>query len=149
MKNAIQSLLDQMLTSKRSVFVSPDFQLKVQDSYGNEAKSEGQFAVVSFAYIGGIFKLIQSEPLLQGKEFPLVLDGPFSKLDAIQRQNVINTIPQYAPQIILFSKDDITSCFAPETIGGIWTLFSNEEKNVTVVKQGYFREVFGVDGNNN
>lgn len=148
LKNAIQSLLDQMLTSKRSVFVSPDFQLKVQDSYGNEAKSEGQFAVVSFAYIGGIFKLIQSEPLLQGKEFPLVLDGPFSKLDAIQRQNVINTIPQYAPQIILFSKDDITSCFAPETIGGIWTLFSNEEKNVTVVKQGYFREVFGVDGNN-
>lgn len=79
----------------------------------------------------------------------IVLDGPFSKLDAIQRQNVINTIPQYAPQIILFSKDDITSCFAPETIGGIWTLFSNEEKNVTVVKQGYFREVFGVDGNNN
>ena len=149
LKNAIQSLLDQMLTSKRSVFVSPDFQLKVQDSYGNEAKSEGQFAVVSFAYIGGIFKLIQSEPLLRGKEFPLVLDGPFSKLDAIQRQNVINTIPQYAPQIILFSKDDITSCFAPETIGGIWTLFSNEEKNVTVVKQGYFREVFGVDGNNN
>lgn len=46
----IQDLLDCMLTSKRTVSVSQDFAVRVTDSYNNESKSEGQFAVVSFAY---------------------------------------------------------------------------------------------------
>lgn len=72
-----------MLTSIRKVSVTPRFELSVKDSFGDEAKSEGKFAVVSFAYIGGIFKLLSEVPALKGKEFPLVLDGPFSKLDVI------------------------------------------------------------------
>ena len=126
-----------MLTSKRFVQVSPEFTIKVTDSFNDESKSEGQFAVVSFAYIGGIFSLLKTEERLSDKEYPLVLDGPFSKLDPDQRQNVIDTIPTFAPQVILFSKDDLNTYFSPEVIGKVWTIESNREKNVAQIKEGY------------
>ncbi|MGD9579254.1 MAG: AAA family ATPase, partial [Syntrophorhabdus sp.] len=103
----IQTLLETMLTTKRSVEMSEDFLLRVFDNFNDEYKSEGQFAVVTFAYIGGIFRIIAEDVDILQKEFPLVLDGPFSKLDPDNRQNVLNCIPEYAPQIILFSKDDL------------------------------------------
>ncbi len=133
----IQHLLDQMLTSKRTVSVSEEFGVRVTDSYNDESKSEGQFAVVSFAYIGGILKLLQDEEKLSHKEFPLILDGPFSKLDPEQRQNVVDTIPEFAPQVILFSKDDLSDVIREEKVGRIWTIQSNAEKNVAVVKEGH------------
>jgi DNA sulfur modification protein DndD len=137
LKYEIQLLLEKMLTSTRYVSVSPEFYVRVFDSYDDEAKSEGQFAVVSFAYIGGILKLLKDEYVLSSKEYPLVLDGPFSKLDNEQRQNVINTIPEYAPQIILFSKDDLQEFFDESVLGRVWTISSNDEKNVAKVEEGF------------
>ena len=55
----------------------------------------------------------------------MILDGPFSKLDAQHRQNVINTIPSYAPQVILFSKDDINGCFGEKGLEHVWTIYSS------------------------
>lgn len=133
----IQALLNQMLTSKRSVTVSPEFSVKVTDSFNDESKSEGQFAVVSFAYIGGILTMLKNEKQLSSKEYPLVLDGPFSKLDPDQRQNVVDAIPQFAPQVILFSKDSLQDVFDKKNIGRVWTIVSNDEKNVASVKEGY------------
>lgn len=133
----IQFLLDNMLTSKRKVAVSPEFAVRVTDSFNDESKSEGQFAVVSFAYIGGILKMLKSEESLNAKEYPLVLDGPFSKLDPDQRQNVINVIPQFAPQVIIFSKDDLHDVFKSENIGRIWTIVSNDEKNIARIEEGH------------
>ena len=133
----IQNLIDGMLTSKRHVAVSPEFSVRVTDSFDDESKSEGQFAVVSFAYIGGILKMLQSEEHLSSKEYPLVLDGPFSKLDPDQRQNVVDMIPQFAPQVILFSKDDLHEVFHAENIGRVWTIVSNEEKNIAKIEEGH------------
>lgn len=133
----IQSLLNMMLTSKRTVSVSPEFAVRVVDSYKDESKSEGQFAVVSFAYIGGILKLVSDVDSLSGKEYPLVLDGPFSKLDVDQRQNVIDCIPQFAPQVILFSKDSLQDYFESDMMGRVYTIQSNEEKNIASVKEGF------------
>lgn len=137
LQNNIQSLIDCMLTSKRNVAVSPEFSVRVTDSFGDESKSEGQFAVVSFAYIGGILKMLQSEEHLASKEYPLVLDGPFSKLDPDQRQNVVDVIPQFAPQVILFSKDDLHEVFDNKNIGKVWTIVSNEEKNIARIEEGH------------
>lgn len=133
----IQSLVDAMLRAERKVSVSKDFTVKVFDNHGDEAKSEGQFAVVSFAYIGGILKLLQSQEGLAEKEYPLVLDGPFSKLDPDQRQNVVDVVPEFAPQIILFSKDSLQDVFSEKQIGRIWTIKSNEQQNIAEIKEGY------------
>ena len=137
LQNYIQELIDCMLTSKRTVTVSPEFSVCVTDSYGDESKSEGQFAVISFAYIGGILKMLQEQSELAQKEYPLVLDGPFSKLDPDQRQNVVDTIPEFAPQVILFSKDDLHNVFSKDCIGRVWTIVSNEEKNIATVEEGH------------
>ena len=133
----IQDLINEMLTSKRTVAVSQEFAVRVTDSFGDESKSEGQFAVVSFAYIGGILKMLRSEEHLSAKEYPLVLDGPFSKLDPDQRQNVIDMIPKFAPQVILFSKDDLHGIFKEENIGRVYTIVSNDEKNIAKVEEGH------------
>lgn len=132
----IQYLLDRMLTSKRRVSVSNQFAVRVTDSYNDESKSEGQFAVVSFAYIGGILKMLKNENGLKNKEYPLILDGPFSKLDPDQRQNVVDTIPEFAPQVIIFSKDDLHDVIRRDTIGRVWTIVSNAEKNVARIEEG-------------
>lgn len=137
LESNIQELIDLMLTSKRKVQVSSEFSVRVTDSYNDESKSEGQFAVVSFAYIGGILKMLQSEDTLSSKEYPLVLDGPFSKLDPDQRQNVVDTIPKFAPQVILFSKDDLHGIFREENIGRVWTINSNAEKNIARIEEGH------------
>ena len=81
--------------------------------------------------------MLQSEEQLSDKEYPLVLDGPFSKLDPDQRQNVVDMIPKFAPQVILFSKDDLQDVFASDNIGRIWTIVSNEEKNIARIEEGY------------
>ena len=137
LQDNIQELIDNMLTSKRHVAVSPEFAVRVTDRFNDESKSEGQFAVVSFAYIGGILKMLQSDENLSEKEYPLVLDGPFSKLDPDQRQNVVNMIPKFAPQVILFSKDDLHEVFQADNIGRVWTIISNEEKNIAHVEEGH------------
>ena len=137
LKKEIQKLIDRMLTSDRGVSLNEDFQLQVMDSYGDESKSEGQFAVVSFAYIGGIFKVLKSHEKLMSKEYPLVLDGPFSKLDPEQKGNVIHIIPEYAPQVIIFSKDPLDEYIPEEKIGKVWTIVSNNEKNNAEIKEGY------------
>lgn len=137
LQDNIDLLLKAMLTTKRSVTVTDQFKVLVMDSFQDESKSEGQFAIVSFAYIGGILNMLKNENGTTRREFPLALDGPFSKLDADQRQNVIDTIPSFAPQVILFSKDNLQHLFKDGQIGHVWTIISNEEKNVAVVKEGY------------
>lgn len=138
LQNTIQKLLDEMLEAKRNVEVNSDFGLKVFDSFGDESKSEGQFATVSFAYIGGIFKVLKTEELLSNKEYPLVLDAPFSKLDNETRSKVAKVLPNYAPQIIIFSKDDLRNEFEEDKIGSVYTIISNDEQNVAEVKEGFF-----------
>ena len=81
--------------------------------------------------------MLRSEDHLKAKEYPLVLDGPFSKLDPDQRQNVVDMLPTFAPQVILFSKDDLNGIFADESIGRVWTIVSNDEKNVARVEEGH------------
>lgn len=137
LQEEIQYLIEQMLTSKRTVHLTEEFQLQVVDSYSDESKSEGQFAVVSFAYIGGILKVLKSHDKLKNKEYPLVLDGPFSKLGEDHKENVINVIPEYAPQIIIFSKDPLGDYFDEEKIGKVWTIVSNSEKNNAQIKEGF------------
>ena len=136
LQNNIQKLLNNMLTSRRTVSVSQEFAVRVTDSFNDESKSEGQFAVVSFAYIGGILKMLKDDEGLNTKEYTLVLDGPFSKLDPDQRQNVVNMLPEFAPQVIVFSKDDLHDVIASENIGRVWTIQSNDEKNIATVEEG-------------
>lgn len=137
LESEIGKLVDTMLTSERKVMLNDDFQLKVCDSHGDESKSEGQFAVISFAYIGGVLKVLSSFEKFKEKEYPLILDGPFSKLDSEQKANILSTIPEYVPQVVIFSKDPLFDDIKEEKIGKVWTIQSNAEKNNATIEEGY------------
>ncbi len=137
LESEIKKLVDIMLTSERKVILNDDFQLKVCDSHGDESKSEGQFAVISFAYIGGVLKVLSGFERFREKEYPLILDGPFSKLDSEQKANILNTIPEYVPQVVIFSKDPLFGDIGEEKIGRVWTIQSNAEKNNATIEEGY------------
>lgn len=79
--------------------------------------------------------MLKDNKFVDNDEYPLILDGPFSKLDERQKNNVINTLPSFAPQVIIFSKDDITD-YLGDNLGYVWTISSNEEKNIAVIKEG-------------
>ena len=136
LKNEIKALIERMLTSKRDVELDDEFILRVKDSFDSEAKSEGQFAVVSFAYVGGVLNVVKKHEKLRDKEFPLVLDGPFSKLDEKQKKNVIDELPQFATQVIIFSKDNLEDWLDPDYVGAVWSIKSNDEKNNAVIEEG-------------
>ena len=140
--NEIDNYRAQILTTNRNVSLSENFELRVTDEYGDEYKSEGQFAVVAFAYIMGILKTLKrfGEDKLP-KEYPLVLDGPFSKLDRVQETGVLKYLPESAPQIIIFSKDDLTPFVSKEKFGTVCIIDSNISKNMSKVVRASEEEV--------
>ena len=135
LQSEMQELLDCIMSEKRNVEVQQDFQLRVYDDTNDESKSEGQFASVSFAYIGAILKLLQKENLIDNKEFPLVLDAPFSKLSPDNLERVVKILPDFAPQMIIFSKDDLNNLIDRKKIGFTYKIVSNENKNISKVEE--------------
>ena len=136
LEKSLKQLIKSMLTSERIVELQSNFYLKVVDSYDDEYKSEGQYAVVSFAYIIGILKVLKEYGNLKDKEYPLVLDGPFSKLDEIQRENVVKTLPKYVPQTVILSKESLDNVVDKKYMGNVYTIDTNKEKNEACVIKG-------------
>ena len=50
---------------------------------------------------------------------------------------MVKVLPNYAPQIIIFSKDDLRNEFEDDKIGNVYTIISNDEQNVAEVKEGF------------
>ena len=80
--------------------------------------------------------MLKEESLLNNKEYPLVLDAPFSKLGNEPRKKIATIIPEFAPQIIIMTKDDLQDDFLPEKIGKIYTIVSNDQQNVAYIEEG-------------
>ena len=131
----VSELVKYILTSKKTIEVTDDFNLKVSNTLGDEYKNEGTFAVVSFAFILGLLQTLKtyddSEPK---KKYALVLDAPFSKLDIIHKPKIINKLFEYGDQIILFSKDDISEYMDEEHTGTVYLLESSvSDQTITSV----------------
>ena len=128
----IDLLLVKMFNGERMASLDETFKLHVYDDFGNESMSEGQFAVVTFAYIGGILTSLREYKI--DKLFPLVLDGPFSKLDRTHIKNVVDALPSFANQIIIFSKDNLDSYINNDIVGSVYTIESNAQRNIATVR---------------
>lgn len=137
LEDTIQSFVNQLMAANRKVYIDENFSFKVVDNNGDESKSEGQFALVTFSFIGGLFKLLKEIDLGNTtREYPLVLDAPFSKLTTENQIKVASFIPKYAPQIILFSKDNLENIIPSVHVGKVYTITSNEYFNDSRVREG-------------
>ena len=54
-----------------------------------------------------------------------------------EKENVIKVLPEYAPQVIIFSKDPLNDYIEDNNIGKVWTIQSNSEKNEAQIMEGY------------
>lgn len=133
----VDKLVQYILTARKTIEVTDDFNLKVSNTLGDEYKNEGTFAVVSFAFILGLLQTLKtyddSEPK---KRYALVLDAPFSKLDIIHKPRIINKLFEYGDQVILFSKDNISEYMDEEHTGSVYLLESSvSDQTITGVKE--------------
>lgn len=133
----IEDLIRHILTSDRRVEVKDDFTLKVTDLLGGSYQNEGTFAVVSFSFILGLLKTLKKFNIKDAqKQYALLLDAPFSKLDIIHKPRVVNKLLEYGDQIILFSKDSLVDCLSVDDTGSMYLLESaNADQTVTVAKK--------------
>lgn len=133
----VDNLVKYILTSKKTIEVTDDFNLKVSNTLGDEYKNEGTFAVVSFAFILGLLQTLKTyDQDVEKKKYALVLDAPFSKLDIIHKPRIINKLFEYGDQVILFSKDNISEYVDSEHMGSIYLLESSvSDQTVTNVRK--------------
>lgn len=131
-KNVV-SLIDKILSSKKNVELMDDFNLKVTNSYGDEYKNEGTFAVVSFSFILGLLETLRKYSKDSNKKsYALVLDAPYSKLDGIHKDRVTRQLFAFGDQIILFSKDNLSEYMDKNHSGNCYLLNSeNGEMTLT------------------
>ena len=137
LQSNVEDLVDYILTSKKNIEVTDDFNLKVTNSLGDEYKNEGTFAVISFSFILGLLKTLKRyDEAEKKKKYSLVLDAPFSKLDMFHKPRIINKLFEYGDQIILFSKDNISEYMDEEHKGRIYLLESSvSDQTVTTIKE--------------
>lgn len=134
MENSIKDLISKMLTAKREITLNDDFTMSIKTQNNKDSiLSAGQSAVVSFSYIGGVLKALKELNYdFISKEYPLILDAPLSHLDDEHISRVFEYLPDFADQIIIFSKEEIDSELS-DSNRTIYELRSNEYKNVTSV----------------
>lgn len=126
----IDTLTDEVEEKK---FLDKDFTLR------KEYKTGGQEVIDIYSYVIGMIYALKKLDLEQdGKEFPVIVDAPFSKTDYVQLSHVISVLPTIAPQVALFTFDlDRIKLHADTTkIGSVWIIKYNVDQTVSTIERG-------------
>ena len=132
--------------SFREVRLSSNYELQVIDRYDGQVSPEisaGEREVLSLAFIAALAKVAVKEKLsdMQTDRFPIVMDAPFTKLSDKPKENITETIPAIANQLILFVTDqelryDERAWWNLESrVGGQYELYFNDEIGTTTINE--------------
>lgn len=154
LEDSIKDLIQKMLNAKRDIYLNDDFTMTIKTMDKKESMlSAGQSAVISFSYIGGVLKALKSLDYdFISKEYPLILDAPLSHLDKEHIKRVFKYLPDFADQLVIFSKEDIgkeISNFSEIT----YEIRSNDYKNISSLHEYQGKDYFTsesrrmIDGN--
>jgi DNA repair exonuclease SbcCD ATPase subunit len=114
-------------------FLNDDFTLR------ETTKSGGQEVIDIYSYVIGMIRALHTNNDLSDREFPVIIDAPFSKTDHIQIGNVIAALPSVATQIAFFTFDLIRIKAEPKNlknIGKVWLIESNDDHTISTIKRG-------------
>ena len=132
--------------SFREVNLSANYELQVIDRYDGQVSSEisaGEREVLSLAFIAALAKVAVKEKLtdMLAERFPIVMDAPFTKLSDRPKENITDTIPAIANQLILFITDqelrhdeEAWKNLEPR-IGAEYELHFDDEISITTITQ--------------
>ena len=104
----------------------------------SEYKTGGQDMIDVYSYIIGMIKAIHIEgDSRDAKDFPVIIDAPFSKTDYLQLSRVISVIPEIVPQVAMFTFDleRIANHADLSKIGTVWKINTNEGKTISNIKR--------------
>ncbi|AGB42042.1 hypothetical protein Halha_2159 [Halobacteroides halobius DSM 5150] len=103
----VSEVFDQLIETNHKIEINDDYTFRVIDIDGEDATSQGQDVITSFAFIGGLIKLAKErhEDIEVTEPYPLIMDAPFAKLSKAHRKNVANVLPEIVEQFILFTVD--------------------------------------------
>jgi DNA sulfur modification protein DndD len=126
-------------TERKNVYLNNDYTLVVKNDDDSLYKSGGQDIVIMYSYIGGILRTLKKMNLdsEEGKEYPLVIDAPFSKVDGEQLGSVADSLSKVSPQVIImtFDSDRLGTRANKEIFGKVWTILSNPSKTISEIKE--------------
>ena len=125
-------------TERKNIYLNNDYTLVVKNDDDSTYKSGGQDIIIMYSYIGGILKTLQNMGLEnEGKEYPLIIDAPFSKVDGSQLGSVTDALSKVAPQVIImtFDSDRLDTRADRNLFGKIWRIESNAAKNISEIKE--------------
>lgn len=93
-----------MYHGERTIQIDDKYRVNYLDVTTDE--SDGLKAVKSFAFVASLVsmakdKILDDPNLKLGREYPLVMDAPFSNVDEIHINNICNILPHTANQIIM------------------------------------------------
>jgi DNA sulfur modification protein DndD len=103
----VSKIFDKLIDTNHKIEINEDYTFRVVDIDGEDATSQGQDVITSFAFIGGLIDLAKKEhkDIEVTEPYPLLMDAPFAKLSKVHRKNVANILPRIAEQFILFTVD--------------------------------------------
>lgn len=103
----VSEIFDNLIDTNHRIEINEDYTFRVIDIDGEDATSQGQDVITSFAFIGGLIDIARKEhnDLDDTEPYPLIMDAPFAKLSKTHRRNVARILPKIAEQFILFTVD--------------------------------------------
>ena len=105
--------------------------------------SAGEREVLSLAFIAALAKVAVKEKLpdMPTDRFPIVMDAPFTKLSDEPKENITETIPDIANQLILFVTnqelryDERAWLNLEPRIGAQYELYFDDEIGITTINE--------------
>lgn len=126
-------------------FLNDDFSLR------RVSRTGGQEAIDVYSYIIGMIKALhQLDAESNEKEFPIIIDAPFSHTDVIQANHVFDTLPEIAPQVIILSLelDKFKNSIIDSRVGNTYVISSNDKQNLATISKCSISELFEIEKKN-
>lgn len=124
-------------TERKDIHLNSDYTLVVKNDDDSTYRSGGQDIIIMYSYIGGILTTLQKFGLeKEGKEFPLIIDAPFSKVDGSQLGSVTQALSRVAPQVVImtFDSDRLDTRADRDLFGKVWRISSNATKTISKIE---------------
>ena len=118
-------------------FLNDDFSLRRVNRTG------GQEVIDVYSYIIGMINALHHSDIDEDKDFPIIIDAPFSHTDSIQATHVFETLPRIAPQVIILTLelDKFKNCIDNTIVGNYYKIKSNDTQTITTIERGNINDI--------
>lgn len=144
MEEAVNKYFQKIYTGNRTITIDENFKVDAKSNDEKLDTSTGLKTVINYSFVVGLMDLAKQN-IIKSSDFaddekendvyPLVIDAPFSNVDADHTKNICKVLANYCDQIIMFvSRKDYEYAKATinDKIGKIYKLKKIDETNTEV-----------------